>query len=65
MVMVMIQSLVLSAAACPAARQLKRLAEATARKTQSAALSRAEATLVERLGRALTVDGQVVELLED
>ena len=56
---------VLSAAACPAARQLKRLAEATARKTQSTALGRPQATLAERTGRALTVDGQVVELLEN
>ena len=56
---------VLSAAACPAARQLKRLAEATVRKTQSAALSRPQARLAERTGRVLTVDGQPVELLED
>jgi flagellar biosynthesis protein FlhG len=56
---------VLSAAACPAARQLKRLAEATARKTQFAALTRPQATLGERTDQSLTVDGQVVKLLDD
>ena len=56
---------VLSAAACPAARRLKRLAEAVAQENQSASLSRDQARLARTNGPALTVDGQVVELLED
>jgi MinD-like ATPase involved in chromosome partitioning or flagellar assembly len=56
---------VLSAAAYPAARRLKRLAEAVAQETQSAALGRSETISVEQTSPALTVDGRIVELLED
>jgi flagellar biosynthesis protein FlhG len=56
---------VLSAAAYPAARRLKRLAEAVAQETQSAALGRSETISVEQPAPALTVDGRIVELLED
>ena len=56
---------VLNAVASPAARQTRCLAEATARKAQLAALGRPQAPLIDGQGRALTVAGQVVELLED
>ena len=56
---------VLSAAACPAARRLRRLAEAATQETQSAALGRPQAPSAERTGPALTIDGRVVELLEN
>jgi flagellar biosynthesis protein FlhG len=56
---------VLSAAASPATLQIRRLAEATAQNMQLRGLGHPQATFVLRTGRELTVDGQVVQVLED
>ena len=56
---------VLSSVACPATRQIRSLADATAQKTQLAALGRPQTSFIDGHGRALTVGGQVVQLLED
>ncbi len=56
---------VLNAVSCPAARQVRTVAESVARKTHLAALGRPQTPLIDGHGRALTVAGRVVEVLED